>query len=69
MEDLSSMTASERLAKRDAVRNEVASLIGQLVFNYSQFVTSLHLCMAWRDEGKGLEGYPSVAVDLSLPTF
>jgi hypothetical protein len=65
MEDFSSMTAIEMLARRDAARNEIASLIGQLVFNYSQFVTALHICVAWHSDGKDLDSYPSIAEDLA----
>lgn len=65
MEDSDSMTASEMFARRDATENEISGLIGQLVFNYSRFVTGLHLCVAWHNEGKDLDRYPSIAEDLA----
>ncbi|GAA0887671.1 hypothetical protein [Rhodanobacter soli] len=65
MEDFDSMTASEMFARRDATENEISDLIGQLVFNYSRFVTGLQLCVAWHNEGKDLDSYPSIAEDLA----
>lgn len=65
MEDFSSMTASEMFARRNTAENEISGIIGQLVFNYSRFVTGLHLCVAWHNEGKDLDSYPSIAEDLA----
>jgi hypothetical protein len=66
MEDLSSMTSVEMFARRDAAESEISGLIGQLVFNYSRFVTGLHLCVAWHNDGKDLDNYPSIAQDLAV---
>ena len=66
MEDVSSMTASEMLARRDAGEKEISGLVGQFVFNYSRFVTGLHICVAWHNDGKDLASYPSVAEDLAV---
>jgi hypothetical protein len=52
MDDLSSMLASEMLARRDAARNEVTGLIGQLVFNYSRFVTALTYALPGKTRAK-----------------
>lgn len=64
VEDFSSMPAAEMFARRDAARSEIARLIGQLVFDYSRFVTALHLCVGWHGGGKDLDTYPSIAGDL-----
>jgi hypothetical protein len=66
MEDLSSVTSIEMFARRDAAESEISGLIGQLVFRYSRFVTGLHLCVAWHNEGKDLGNYPSIAQDLAV---
>jgi hypothetical protein len=65
MEEICSMSATEMLARRDAAENEVASLIGNLVFSYSRLVTSLHLCVAWHNDGKELDRYKTKAEDLA----
>jgi hypothetical protein len=52
------------LARRDATEREVAAAIGKLVFIYSRFVTGLHLCVAWLEDGKHLKDYPEVAESL-----
>lgn len=64
MEDLSSITASEMLARRHIAESEFADLIGQFVFQYSRFVTGLHLCVAWHNEGRDLDNYGTIAEDL-----
>lgn len=66
MEDFSAMPAHEMLARRNAVRDEIAGLIGQFVFSYSRFVTGLHLCVAWHNDGDALDSYPAVAGDLAV---
>ena len=65
VEDLSSMPAFEMLARREAAEKEITNLLGQLVFAYSRFVTGLHLCVAWHDDGKGINNYGDFAEDLS----
>ena len=65
MEDISSMSAAEMFARRDAAENEVASLIGKLVFSYSRLVTGLHLCVAWHNDGKKLDSYRTKAEDFA----
>lgn len=65
MEELDSIPAYEMFARRDATEKEVASLLGQLVFAYSRFVTGLHLCVAWHNDGKGLDNYGAIAEDLA----
>jgi hypothetical protein len=64
MDSLEAMTAREMLAKREATEAEVSTLIGRLVFAYSGFVTALHLCAAWHDNGRDLDGYAAKAEDL-----
>jgi hypothetical protein len=66
MEDFSSMTVIEICARRDVAKNEISGLIGQFVFNYSRFVTGLHLCVAWHNHGKDIDSYPSIAEDLAV---
>lgn len=65
MEDFGAMPASEMLARREASRNEIKGLIGQLVFDYSRFVAALHLCVGWHRGGKNLDTDPSIAGDLA----
>ena len=62
--DRESLTLGEMLARRDATEREVAAAIGKLVFIYSRFVTGLHLCVAWLEDGKHLKDYPEVAESL-----
>lgn len=66
MEDFSSMPAYEMFARRNAARDEISGVIGQFVFRYSRFVTGLHLCVAWHNDGSALDGYPAVAGDLAV---
>ena len=53
-------------ARRDAAEKEITGLIGQLVFDYSRFVTALHFCVAWHNQGKDLDTYSSIAEDLDV---
>ncbi|HDS1037893.1 TPA: hypothetical protein QDZ42_001006 [Stenotrophomonas maltophilia] len=64
MEDIESMTARQMLDRRMSAEQEASRLIGQIVFAFSRFVQSLHLCVAWHDEGKRLSYYPEIAGDL-----
>ena len=66
MEDFSTMPAIEMFARRDAAEKEITGLIGQLVFDYSRFVTALHFCVAWHNQGKDLDTYSSIAEDLDV---
>ncbi|KGM52665.1 hypothetical protein N800_11155 [Lysobacter daejeonensis GH1-9] len=65
MDDFSSMSGTEMFARRDAAESEISGLIGQFVFTYSRFITALHLCVAWHNQGKDLDSYPSIAEDLA----
>ena len=64
--DIGSMTAGEMLARRSAAEKEISGLIGRFVFSYSRFVTGLHICVAWHNDGKDITTYPSVAEDLAV---
>ncbi|GGZ72346.1 hypothetical protein GCM10008101_28450 [Lysobacter xinjiangensis] len=47
-----------------AAEAEITALLGQFFFAFSDFVTALHLCVAWHDSGKGLDQYTAIAGDL-----
>lgn len=65
MEDFDSMPAYEMFDRRETTEKEIASLLGQFVFAYSRFVTELHLCVAWLNDGKSRANYGAIAEDLA----
>jgi hypothetical protein len=65
MDDFSTMTGSEMLARRKAAEEEIAGILGQFIFKYSRFVTALHCCVAWHNDGKDVHGYRELAEDLA----
>lgn len=64
MENTSPVIARDMFELRNAAEIEIAGLIGKFVFQYSKFITGLHLCVAWHDDGKNLEKYGEIAQDL-----
>ena len=64
MEDTSSLTAYQMLARRSSAEQEFSRIIGQVVFAFSKLVNNLHLCVAWHNDGKDLDNYGEVAEDL-----
>lgn len=66
MEDYENMPTREALARREAMLEQSASLIGKLIFGYSRFVTNLHLCVAWFEFGQHLEHHAEIAEDLGV---
>lgn len=65
IEDLGALTGFELFARRQAAEAAIAQGIGKLVFQYSRLISALHLCVAWHDEGKGLDSYGDTASDLA----
>lgn len=64
MEEEESLTANQMLARRSSAEQEASRLIGQLVFAYSRFVSGLHLCVAWHNDGMDLHRHAAIAEDL-----
>ncbi len=48
-------TAGQLWARHDSMQAEAASLLGQMLFAFSHIDVNLGLCLAWMDDGKGLE--------------
>lgn len=65
IKDFDLMPMNEMFVRRNHTEKLVAGYIGQLVFSYSRLVTSLHLCVAWHNEGKELDSYSSKAEDFA----
>ncbi len=63
IKDFNLMPTNEMFIRRNHTEKLVAGYIGQLVFAYSRFVTGLHLCVGWHNEGKELDSYSSKAED------
>jgi hypothetical protein len=63
-EDYASMTTGELDARRDAMLEEAARLIGKFIFVYSRFITCLHLCVAWREDAKHFDAHVAKSEDL-----
>jgi hypothetical protein len=57
-------TLGEQIAARGALEADIASALGRLVFAYSRFVSALHYCVAWHNDGQHLQRYPAIAEDL-----
>lgn len=53
--DISTMTAGELWAHRDAMEAAAASLLGHMLFEFSRIDVNLGLCLAWVDSGVNLE--------------
>lgn len=64
IKDINLIPGHEMFVRRDHTEKLVAGYIGQLVFAYSRLVTSLHLCVAWHNEGKEYDSYSSKAEDI-----
>jgi hypothetical protein len=58
------LTINDMLARRHAMEQKASELIGAFAFRYSRFVTGLHLCVAWHDEGEHLQAHAEIASDL-----
>ena len=66
VEAFDTMTAREMMARRAAAEQEIARLIGQVLFAYSRFVSAVHLGVAWLDHGGALDAHRERAGALSV---
>lgn len=53
--DITSMTAGELWAHRDALEAAAASLLGRMLFEFSRIDVNLGLCLVWVNSGVNLE--------------
>lgn len=52
---MSDITAGELWARKDALETDAASLLGHMLFEFSQLETNLGLCLVWADDGARIE--------------
>jgi hypothetical protein len=52
---MSEITAGELMARRDALEQEAASLLGHMLFEFSRLDVNLGLCLVWVDGGARIE--------------
>lgn len=63
MEDVDRLTGCQMLARRASAEQEISRVIGQLIFAFSRLVDSLHLCVAWHNDGTDVASYGETAQD------
>ena len=52
---MNDITAGELWARRDALEDKAASLLGHMLFEFSRLDVNLGLCLVWVDGGANLE--------------
>lgn len=63
---MSEITAGELWARRDALENEAALLLGHMLFEFSRFDVNLGLCLVWVDGGARIESQTKSVEVLNL---
>lgn len=63
---MNEITADELLARRDALENEAASLLGHMLLEFSRLDVNLALCLVWVDGGARIESQTKSVEALNL---
>lgn len=63
---MSDTTAGELWARREALEQEAATMLGHMLFEFSRLDVSLGLCLVWVDSGAKLQSLSETVADLNL---
>ena len=63
---MSEITAGELWARRDALENDAASLLGHMLFEFSRLDVNIGLCLVWVDGGAQIESQTKSVEALNL---
>ncbi|MEQ1621199.1 MAG: hypothetical protein ABL919_07305 [Methylococcales bacterium] len=60
---MNELTLGEMMARKDALENEAAKLLGHMLFEFSRLDMNLGLCLVWVDGGTKLESLTKTVSD------
>lgn len=63
---MSEITAGELWARKEALEQEAATILGRMLFEFSRLDVNLGLCLVWVDSGAKLKGLSEAVADLNL---
>lgn len=65
---MSELTAGELWARRDALEEDAATLLGKMLFEFARLDLNLGLCLAWEDGGSKLESLTKTVSTYNMNT-